>query len=95
MQNVELEDIELLKIAHHGPDTSTTEAFLDFISPEIAIISAGNKNNILDKIIINRLNEAHRNIDLYISRDSGSIYVTDEEETIAEMLNTKVDSVQH
>ena len=38
------EDIEILKVAHHGSHTSTTEIFLDAFSPEIALISAGRGN---------------------------------------------------
>lgn len=36
--------ITLLKVAHHGSRNSTTEEFLEFVSPQIAIISAGRNN---------------------------------------------------
>ncbi len=35
---------DVIKIAHHGSDTSTGEAFLDSVDPEAAVISVG-KNN--------------------------------------------------
>ncbi|WP_167578582.1 DNA internalization-related competence protein ComEC/Rec2 [Jeotgalibacillus proteolyticus] len=35
---------DVLKIGHHGSKTSTTEAFLDQVDPDYAIISAGAKN---------------------------------------------------
>lgn len=35
---------ELLKVSHHGSSTSTTEAFLDVVDPEYAVIMCG-KNN--------------------------------------------------
>lgn len=34
----------LLKVAHHGSKTSSTNAFLDHIAPDIAVISAGREN---------------------------------------------------
>lgn len=37
-------DIEVLKVAHHGSATSTTEAFLRAFRPELALISAGRNN---------------------------------------------------
>jgi competence protein ComEC len=35
------EDIDIIKVAHHGSDTSSTSAFLDVVQPKIAIISVG------------------------------------------------------
>lgn len=37
-------DIDILKVAHHGSATSTSDAFLDAFRPEIALISVGRKN---------------------------------------------------
>ena len=37
-------DCDILKVGHHGSDTSTCEEFLDLLTPETAIISCGGKN---------------------------------------------------
>ena len=39
-----LEDVDCLKVGHHGSRYSTTEAFLEKIKPEVAIISCSLTN---------------------------------------------------
>jgi competence protein ComEC len=36
---------DILKIAHHGSSSSSTKEFLDRVSPTVAVISCGRKNN--------------------------------------------------
>ncbi|WP_268879006.1 DNA internalization-related competence protein ComEC/Rec2 [Niallia circulans] len=43
-KNTELK-ADILKVAHHGSKTSTTEAFLHAVDPTVAIISAGKNNS--------------------------------------------------
>ncbi len=38
-------DCDILKVGHHGSDTSTSEAWLDALTPEIAAISCGRRNS--------------------------------------------------
>ena len=39
-----MEDVDFLKVAHHGSKYSTCQGFLDIVSPEIAVISCSAKN---------------------------------------------------
>lgn len=38
-------DSDILKVAHHGSDTSTSDAFVKVVSPDVAVISAGKGNS--------------------------------------------------
>lgn len=40
----ELNDVDLMKVGHHGSRTSTTQALIDQIKPEIAVILCGREN---------------------------------------------------
>lgn len=37
--------VDVLKLGHHGSETSSSESFLDFVSPKLAIVSAGAGNS--------------------------------------------------
>lgn len=67
---------DVLKVGHHGSNSSTTDAFLNAVSPSIAIISAGENNQYghphqetLDKLFA-------RGITVYGTYKSGSIIAT-------------------
>lgn len=40
-----LPQVDVLKIGHHGSETSSYESFLDFVSPKLAIVSVGAGNS--------------------------------------------------
>ena len=40
----EVVDAEILKVAHHGSQSSTSEAFLIQVTPEVSVISVGSDN---------------------------------------------------
>lgn len=40
----EKKDIQVLKVGHHGSKTSSTQAFVEAVAPELAMISVGNNN---------------------------------------------------
>jgi competence protein ComEC len=52
-------DSEILKVGHHGSSTSSTERFIDLISPEKALISVGRLNRFRhpSNTVIDRLND--------------------------------------
>ncbi len=50
-------DVDVLKVGHHGSNTSSTEKFLNQVSPEISVISVGEGNSyeLPKEKILNRL----------------------------------------
>lgn len=71
---LELEDVEVLKVAHHGSKYSTSEEFLEQAQPELAVISVGkNPFGHPTKEVIEKL----RNLEIRILRtdEEGEIEV--------------------
>lgn len=66
-------DSDILKAAHHGSKTSSSEAYLDTVTPEVAIISCGPPwiFNHPALSVVNRLNENY--IDFYTTYENGDI----------------------
>src|SRR5699024_11179831 len=66
----------ILKVGHHGSDTSSTEAFVNAVDPKTAIISVGENSqyNHPNESVINRFTK--KDIDLYATSAHGTIIVT-------------------
>ena len=75
-------DAEILKVGHHGSDTSSSEEFLDAVSPEYALISCkiGNKYDHPTESTMNKLEE--RDIEVYRTDESGTVVVTIEDDKV-------------
>ena len=52
---------DILKLGHHGSDTSSSDRFIQYTSPEIAIVSCGKNNKFghPSKSVVNILNKYH------------------------------------
>jgi competence protein ComEC len=77
----ELENITVLKVAHHGSRYSTTADFLSCIRPQTAVISCAKHNSYGHPSgeILNRLDEA--DIPYKITMDCGAITITTDGKT--------------
>ena len=72
----------VLKLAHHGSDTSTTPEFLTVVNPQVAVISAGKDNKFghPSDEVLNRLKTRINPRNIYCTADSGTIeFITDGE----------------
>lgn len=67
-------EAEILKVGHHGSNTSTTEEFLDAINPEYALISTGDKYGHPTKKTMDKLEE--RDIEVYRTDECGTVICT-------------------
>lgn len=70
-----LADVDILQLAHHGSDSSSTEEFLDIIQPQIALISCGKDNRYghPSPEVLQRLDE--RGICYYVTMKEGCIHI--------------------
>lgn len=73
---------DVLKVNHHGSDTSTTEAFLEQVSPKYAVISvgAGNEYGHPSKTVLKRLEE--RGVTVYRTDLQGDITCVSDGHTV-------------
>ena len=74
--------VDVLKVAHHGSKSSTSEKFLSAVKPEIAIISCGKNNDYgyPHKDVLDRLGK--QNVQIYRTDTDGTIILTTDGNTI-------------
>ena len=74
---------DVLRIGHHGSRTSSSEEFLDAVSPRYAVISAGEGNQYghPHDVVIDRL--AQRDINILITYETGDIVMISDGAEIA------------
>lgn len=73
---------DILKLGHHGSKTASTEKYLDAVNPQIAIISCGQGNTYGHPRVTVMEYLVKRDIDFYITVDSGDITVASDGKNI-------------
>lgn len=68
---------DVLKVAHHGSNSSTTEKFLDAVNPQVAVISAG---------IDNKYEHPHPDVTKRLTQAGVEIYQTDYDKTVIALI---------
>lgn len=75
IEGKQLKDIDVLKVAHHGSASSSTDEFIEKVKPELAIISCGIKNRYghPSKSTMEKLSQ-HK-IPAYVTNECGEIII--------------------
>ncbi|MBQ9782155.1 MAG: hypothetical protein IJW26_03125, partial [Clostridia bacterium] len=68
-------DCDVLKVGHHGSDTSSSTTFLDLIKPERAVISCGTGNTYGHPHQVTLNNLLSRNCNVYRTDTNGHIVI--------------------
>ena len=69
-------ECDVLKVAHHGSNDSTSDAWLDAVGPEVAVISVGRNNPFghPSRQVLERL--SRRGIKVYRTDQDGAVQVS-------------------
>lgn len=72
-----LEEIDILKVAHHGSNSSTSEKFLNEIKPKSVIISSGSTYSKFPNIeCLKRILKLVDEKNIFITKRDGTIWIT-------------------
>lgn len=75
-------NVDVLKVGHHGSNTSSSDSFLSKVTPSYAIISVG-KNNSYNHPSPETLDKLRKYTDkIYITSEQGTILLTSDGQTI-------------
>jgi competence protein ComEC len=69
----EIEDCDIIQVAHHGSNTSSTPGFVERARPEVAVVSVGRKNKFghPDDIVLERFKDC----ELYRTDHHGAVII--------------------
>jgi len=94
-EKIEWTKVDVLKVGHHGSNTSSTQKFLNITSPQIAIISVGKGNRYRhpSESVINRLIKI--GAEIYRTDELGTIHLENVNgENIINILKTNIQGVK-
>ena len=88
INNFNLEDIDFLKVSHHGSKNSSNQDFLDEVSPDVALISCGYDN---------QYGHPHKDTLLRLAKTDTKVYRTDKQGPLSfySDVNTITTSIPH
>ena len=75
--------VDILQVPHHGSKTSSSQAFIRQLSPEIALVSAGYLNRWYMPVAAVRQRYHDENIQLLNSAELGQVIITFDESGIS------------
>ncbi len=69
----EIDDCDIIQVAHHGSKTSSTSEFVERARPEVAVVSVGRNNKFghPDEIVLERF----KNCELYRTDQNGAVII--------------------
>lgn len=75
IENYDKFDTEVLKVAHHGSSSSSSQKFIDFTNPKTAVVSSGRNNryNHPSKEVVKRFEQM--NIKIYNTAYEGAVII--------------------